>query len=103
VTITDALDCEKVAGVTVPSMVGVSSPFVHVLSIRPNPADDFIEIVTGLSTKDAEVILADISGRVVLQSPYYQRINISSVTPGCYMLRILSPDINATGRVMVVR
>jgi hypothetical protein len=60
------------------------------LPIFPNPADDFIAIeLPGPSGAVVEIF--DLSGRLVLSAliqPYDSRINVSSLTPALYVVRL---------------
>lgn len=66
----------------------------QLIEIRPNPANHKVEVVSSLSINSIEVV--DVTGRVVdSHVPVTQNsftIDVSSLTPGIYHLRILTPS-----------
>lgn len=79
------------------------------LSIYPNPANDqlFIEL-DGLQGIDINVQLLDLNGKVVrgeqvLAKPrdWQSNVDISNLTPGIYMVRIISKDQQFNRKVIV--
>jgi len=67
------------------------------LSVYPNPANDFIQVVAAEEVRITAVQLTDMQGRIVLQkgmvSPQGKFVlDISSVADGSYVLSIQSLD-----------
>lgn len=77
--------------------VGISDnqgPMPGPLNIYPNPSQDYIQF-KGLSLKTpSRIIISDQAGRTVLEQVYKNgnRLNISSLESGIYLVRILSSD-----------
>ncbi len=62
------------------------------VSIFPNPANDFLRIEFS-AANEAEIIeLVDLSGRVVLDMLFENKIDVSSLGAGIYLLRILNTE-----------
>jgi hypothetical protein len=72
------------------------------ISIRPNPARSFVIIVT--SSVKGDILIKDISGRVMLRQNVSnagdQRINISALAKGIYMVSIIDSGIK-TGKLII--
>jgi hypothetical protein len=58
------------------------------LRIWPNPASDFITVDTGdLPLQGNPVIhVTDLNGRELIRTAYYERLDISDLSPGVYIL-----------------
>ncbi|MBK1897448.1 BspA family leucine-rich repeat surface protein [Chryseobacterium paridis] len=78
------------------SFLSTSDVLVHnEISIYPNPATDFIYIKNAKGFDNYKIF--DMSGRIVLQSSLHDdKINISSLTKGNYILQIISKNKTET-------
>jgi hypothetical protein len=56
--------------------------------IYPNPATDFLYIETQLLIEPSHITLTDITGRVVFQSAFSNRIDVSQLPDGIYLIII---------------
>lgn len=94
------------------TIVGIEeAPAAHILSLYPDPADDVVNAVFELPTGqavNAEVI--DPAGRVVLTTPLRSAggtvrtgLDVRSLTPGGYVLRLRWPGGSAQRRFTVIR
>lgn len=72
------------------------------LSIYPNPTSgDRITISTKLNA-DKEIVIFDVLGKKVLQTELNSReLNISTLSPGIYIIQIKEGDATATRKLIV--
>lgn len=83
-------------------ITGVGTPEMAELVVWPNPADGFVSITSGMA--DAQVILTDLSGRVVLQKQVRggrSDIDLAGLRSGVYMLSVITHDAVRTVRLTV--
>ncbi|HQV34779.1 MAG TPA: T9SS type A sorting domain-containing protein [Flavobacterium sp.] len=72
------------------------------LSFYPNPVSNGKVYITSKSTLDKEVIIFDILGKIVLQSTITSKeLNVSSLSPGVYMIKIKEGDATATRKLII--
>jgi hypothetical protein len=65
------------------------------VNISPNPAGTYIEFLLPSFDGAAVCQVLDISGRAIISSAvkdYPQQVDVSTLAPGVYLLKILSPD-----------
>lgn len=59
------------------------------ISVYPNPADDMISVyVDGAIYPNAIVVVTDVAGKDIIISKMSNSIDVSTLTPGIYMLRV---------------
>lgn len=68
-------------------------------SIYPNPAKDFLHIESTASLKNATLDIYSVDGKLLMQKPIEERINISALASGVYLLKYT----NNTGSSKTVR
>ena len=86
-------------------VTGVECPAVSEVSLYPNPATDRV-VLDGLSDGEAEVRIHDLSGRLVLTrlaAGPTALLDISSLAPGCYVVRVVQGDEVKVVKVVVER
>ncbi len=70
--------------------------FEQALIVYPNPAQDDLRLYSQDDITDAQVDVLDMSGKTLLKTrldgPAYDHINISSLSPGIYIVRIRTND-----------
>lgn len=104
VTVTDEFGCEGSVTFTVES-VGINEKIAAQLRIYPNPADDQITVQWPMEwVGSAQIHLCDLSGREI--STYraqsqMQQMDVSTLAPGYYLLRIDSPEGEGIARVSI--
>ncbi|PKP02321.1 MAG: hypothetical protein CVU11_12380 [Bacteroidetes bacterium HGW-Bacteroidetes-6] len=78
----------------------VSENLIQQIQVYPDPATNYI-IVDNAAGKRAQIL--DIQGNVVIQSSISdnERIEVSSLKPGFYVLQIVSGESVEIGRFMV--
>ena len=73
----------------------------NILSIYPNPASNFLNITLAENYNSANVIITDLSGKLIKTTKINrnnENINISSLKPGIYLIRISTPGNMFVGR-----
>ncbi|HRE77565.1 MAG TPA: T9SS type A sorting domain-containing protein [Flavobacterium sp.] len=72
------------------------------LSFYPNPVSNGKVYITSKSSLAKEVTIFDILGKVVLQSTINTKeLNVSSLSPGIYMIKIKEGDATATRKLII--
>ena len=72
------------------------------LSIYPNPATGDRIYITTKSNEDKEITIFDVLGKKVLQTVLSSKeLNISSLTPGVYIIQIKEEEATATRKLIV--
>ncbi len=84
-----------------PASVIPNNP-TKVISISPNPADEFVQIL-GISTEDFQTAIYDISGRLLQSDFNTYKINVSRLRSGLYLLKFSSGQETSTIRLMINR
>lgn len=72
-------------------------------SVTPNPAKDFVTISTSLETSLQSVSIIDINGRIVKNvslNGTEGNVNISDLTSGIYMMKIVSDEGTVTKKII---
>jgi hypothetical protein len=66
----------------------IPSEYKNLLKVWPNPATDFINLSGGevLLSGDSKVTILDLSGRELIKTKYAERIDISSLPHGIYII-----------------
>ena len=82
------------------------------LRLAPNPADDVLHVSIGQTDESivTDVIMTDMSGQIVLKKKYQpevsnefnDQLDISHLTPGVYILQLMTTTGIVSGRVSVV-
>ncbi|MBK6965450.1 MAG: T9SS type A sorting domain-containing protein [Bacteroidales bacterium] len=74
-----------------------------VVNVFPNPADDVLWVNTAEIQDEADYQILDITGRIKCTGKIENgltSINISSVVPGLYILRIINNELNALVKIV---
>ncbi|POS01215.1 T9SS type A sorting domain-containing protein [Flavobacterium croceum] len=72
------------------------------LSIYPNPTTGDRVYITSKSSDDKEITIYDVLGKKVLQTTLTSReLNISSLSPGVYIVQVKEGDATATRKLIV--
>ena len=72
------------------------------LSFYPNPVSNGKIYITSKSGGDKEVVIFDVLGKKVLQATLNTKeLNISSISPGVYIIKIREGDATATRKLMI--
>ena len=72
------------------------------LSIYPNPATGGKVFLNSKSSELKEIEIFDILGKVVLQSTINTKeLNVSSLSPGIYMIKIKEGEATATRKLII--
>lgn len=72
------------------------------LSVYPNPATGDRVYITTKYNDDKEITIFDVLGKKVLQTILSSReLNISSLTPGVYIIQIKEDEATATRKLIV--
>ena len=105
-----ATDATKVIDVVDCKAAGLSSVAVSPIRIFPNPASSVLNIEwADLQSKDADIVITDVTGRVVLRSESVNtttgaiQLNISGLNDGVYILTFGSGSVHYTDKVVVSR
>jgi len=109
VTITDARQCENVAGpYTVEMTSGVNSlPSLESLNIYPNPARDRVRIDAAFSqTEDLRIRLTTLTGQLMLQqqetaSRLQTTLDVSTFPSGMYLLELIGKEGVAVEKIIL--
>ncbi|MFH2144246.1 MAG: T9SS type A sorting domain-containing protein [Bacteroidota bacterium] len=74
------------------------------IDIYPNPAKEFLSINTDIENKEkAEIYFYDCSGKLIYKEKYKEMIDISSIEPGIYFLRISDENsVSCTRKVVII-
>ncbi len=74
----------------------------EVLGFYPNPVSNGKIYITSRTTGDKDVIIFDVLGKKVLQATLLSKeLNISSLSPGVYIIKIKEGDTNTTRKLIV--
>lgn len=72
------------------------------LSFYPNPATSGKLYITTKNNDDKQITIFDVLGKKVLQTSLSSReLNISSLSPGVYIIKIEEGDASATRKLIV--
>ena len=72
------------------------------LGFYPNPVLNGKIYITSKTSLDKEVLIFDVLGKKVLQTTISSKeLNISSIPPGVYIIKITEGDITATRKLIV--
>lgn len=72
------------------------------LSFYPNPVSNGKIYITSKSSLDKEITIFDVLGKKVLQVTMNSReLNIASLSPGVYIIKIHEGDATATRKLIV--
>ena len=72
------------------------------LSFYPNPVSNGKIYITSKSTGNKEITIFDVLGKKVLQTTISTReLNISSISPGVYIIKIREGDVSATRKLIL--
>jgi len=76
---------------------------LSIISLSPNPAREYIEIISAEPIGELQFTMTDISGRRVLDQQIYtnQRINITHISKGTYIYTVNDGNGQSTGKVIV--
>jgi len=80
----------------------VQESTIEGLSVYPNPATGDRIYITTKSNDDKDIAIYDVLGKKVLQTVLSSKeLNISSLTPGVYIIQIKEDDSVATRKLIV--
>jgi len=65
----------------------------NILSIFPNPTDEFINVINSGNLFNSVIIYNNV-GQEVLKQPYTDKINISHLKSGMYLLKLFDGDLS---------
>ena len=85
----------------VSSLVGIAEYEKPKFRIYPNPANEIFFIQTENSVSEYEVIMTDISGKIILKIENAKQIDVSEFSSGFYFVTI--PELNHTVKVHVLK
>ncbi len=92
------------AGQTVVTGVNENS-FASSISLYPNPAPNQLTITLGSSTKNIEVTIADITGKIIYKTTSTDtqklEVNTSEFAAGIYVVQIQTGDFIATKKLVI--
>ncbi|NBU80129.1 MAG: T9SS C-terminal target domain-containing protein [Flavobacteriaceae bacterium] len=72
------------------------------LGFYPNPVSSGKIYITSKTSLDKEVLIFDVLGKKVLQTTISSReLNIASIPPGVYIIKITEGDTTATRKLIV--
>jgi hypothetical protein len=72
------------------------------LSFYPNPVSNGKIYITSKTGGDKEISIFDVLGKKVLQATLNTKeLNISSISPGVYIIKIREGDATATRKLMI--
>jgi len=72
------------------------------LGFYPNPVTNGKIYITSKTSLDKEVLIFDVLGKKVLQTTISSReLNISSIPPGVYIIKITEADVTTTRKLIV--
>jgi hypothetical protein len=97
--------CPGSISTTLPMVVtmAVDIPLIEpdVAGIYPNPASDELNIDLTGNTQFRNIIIMDLSGRIIMQSPVETGINkvaVQSLKSGIYLVKLKGDSVETTGR-----
>lgn len=77
-------------------------PTIEGLSFYPNPVSNGKVYITSKSSLEKEIIIFDILGKIVLQTSITSKeLNVSSLSPGVYMIKIKEAEATATRKLII--
>ncbi len=85
----------------VSSLVGISEHEKEMFRIFPNPANQMLFIQTENSISEFEVILTDITGKVIFRTKNEKQMDVSEFSNGFYFITI--PKLNHTEKIQVMK
>ena len=104
VTVSDGLGCKLYDTVFVAFPNGINEADNSLLSLFPNPAADQVYVEwKGANTAPSEVLISDMSGRIVIAETSSNTINTSSLSNGVYVVRINVNDKVLMRRLTIQR
>ena len=72
------------------------------LGFYPNPVSNGKIYITSKTTTNKEITIFDVLGKKVLQTSLSTReLNISSISPGVYIIKIKEGDASATRKLII--
>ncbi|TDD99876.1 T9SS type A sorting domain-containing protein [Flavobacterium cellulosilyticum] len=80
------------------------STSIEGLNLYPNPASNGKVYITSKNDSNKDIIIFDVLGKKVLQSTISSKeLNISSLSPGVYIIKISEGDTSSATRKLIVR
>ena len=68
------------------------------LILFPNPSGGIISIEHPFDHVPQRILIHDVTGKVVVEKPYYRSVDISGLAPGNYSMTVIAMGQRATGR-----
>lgn len=83
-------------------ILGASAQDGKELGFYPNPVSNGKIYITSKTSLEKEIIIFDVLGKKVFQQDTNAKeVNISTLSPGVYIIRIKEGDITATRKLIV--
>ncbi|MBC7642657.1 MAG: T9SS type A sorting domain-containing protein [Flavobacterium sp.] len=84
------------------SQDGKQATAIDGLALYPNPVSSGRVIITSKSGADKDISIFDVLGKLVLQTPLSSKeLNIGSLSPGIYIIKIRENEATATRKLIV--
>lgn len=104
VTITDANGCTATDTQTPGSSVGVAAELAQIAKIYPNPTTGTINIQLGDVDGEVEVLVTDITGRILSRetrmNPTNVEMDLTGFAPGIYSIKVVSENNSSEVKVI---
>jgi hypothetical protein len=73
------------------------------IDIYPNPVSDNLNVTTSDKTVEQNIVISDITGRIVYENSFYKSINVSTIDfiSGLYLVNLKSVNSNNTYKISV--
>jgi hypothetical protein len=73
------------------------------IDIYPNPVSDNLTVTTSDKTAEQNIVISDITGRIVYNGSFYKSTNVSTIDfiSGLYLVNIKSVNSNTTYKISV--
>lgn len=71
------------------------------INIYPNPAQNIIHIDGLDDTSNSEIVIFDMTGRVVMRTIYCNELNISDLPNGAYVIRIMNDGFVTISKLLI--
>lgn len=83
-------------------LVKIQDTTIEGLSFYPNPVSNGKIYITSKSSLDKEITIFDVLGKKVLQTVLNAKdLNVSSLSPGVYIIKIKENEATATRKLIV--
>ncbi|MBD3723546.1 MAG: T9SS type A sorting domain-containing protein [Flavobacteriaceae bacterium] len=76
-------------------------PSIEGLTIYPNPSGTGRIYITSESTSDKTIEIFDVLGKKVLETTTSKEVNVSTLSPGVYIIKIKENETSATRKLII--